>query len=149
MNCEFSAGRFNGKCDDANNVFECSWDGGDCCGCFVEDGICQECGCKDPEYLEQKPQICCEMELMVNGRCDSKNNKADCRYDGLDCCADIASKEWNMDYACPLRTLECPVEKLMNQKCDSDLALDICLYDMGHCCDESVPLHQGEPICGA
>ncbi len=44
----------DGKCDDGNNIPECDYDGGDCCGCPVEKGMCTECACKDPNnILEQ------------------------------------------------------------------------------------------------
>ena len=35
-------------CDDINNNMECSYDGGDCCGCNVVTWWCTECLCLDP-----------------------------------------------------------------------------------------------------
>ena len=35
-------------CDDINNNMECSYDGGDCCGCNVVTSWCTECLCLDP-----------------------------------------------------------------------------------------------------
>ena len=133
IKCEFSAGRENGKCDDSNNIYECDWDGGDCCGCFVENGICIECDCKDPN----QPNIenCCYLELMVNGICDKENNNAPCQYDGLDCCSDIARLPWDSDYQCPLQENSCPMEKLINNECDADANTVDCLFDMGQCCN--------------
>ena len=46
--CEYPVFKGNGKCDDANNIPECDWDGGDCCGCYIQKGVCSECICKDP-----------------------------------------------------------------------------------------------------
>ena len=34
-------------CDDINNNMECSYDGGDCCGCNVDTQYCTECQCLD------------------------------------------------------------------------------------------------------
>ena len=36
------------ECDDINNNMECSYDGGDCCGCNVNTQFCEVCGCLDP-----------------------------------------------------------------------------------------------------
>ena len=38
----------DGTCDDANNVEECQWDGGDCCGDNVVIYYCSDCACLDP-----------------------------------------------------------------------------------------------------
>ena len=38
----------DGYCDDINNNMECSYDGGDCCGCNVNTQYCSVCGCLDP-----------------------------------------------------------------------------------------------------
>ena len=38
----------DGYCDDNNNNMDCSYDGGDCCGCNVETSYCSVCGCLDP-----------------------------------------------------------------------------------------------------
>ena len=35
-------------CDDNNNNVDCSYDGGDCCGCNINTDWCQECQCLDP-----------------------------------------------------------------------------------------------------
>ena len=35
-------------CDDVNNNMDCSYDGGDCCGCNVNTDYCEICGCSDP-----------------------------------------------------------------------------------------------------
>ena len=46
--CQYPVFKGNGKCDDANNILECDYDGGDCCGCTIEKGTCTECECLDP-----------------------------------------------------------------------------------------------------
>ena len=38
----------DGICDDANNIEECQWDGGDCCGDNVVTSDCSVCACLDP-----------------------------------------------------------------------------------------------------
>ena len=47
--CKYPVFKSDGKCDDENNIPECDWDGGDCCGCNIVKGVCSECACKDPE----------------------------------------------------------------------------------------------------
>ena len=133
IKCDFSGGRENGKCDDSNNLFECDWDGGDCCGCFVEEGICDACDCKDPDHSDIN--YCCKMDVMVNGICDTINNYALCRYDGLDCCSDLQRLKWDTDYECPLQENNCPMTMLLNQECDATVNDENCLRDMGQCCN--------------
>ena len=38
----------DGYCDDKNNIEECQWDGGDCCGDNVDTDYCEDCACLDP-----------------------------------------------------------------------------------------------------
>ena len=35
----------DGFCDDANNIEECNYDGGDCCGIDVQNNFCVNCTC--------------------------------------------------------------------------------------------------------
>ena len=35
----------DGFCDDSNNIIECNYDGGDCCGSDVNIAYCQQCLC--------------------------------------------------------------------------------------------------------
>ncbi len=103
--CEFAVSKGDGKCDDGNNIPECDYDGGDCCGCTVEAGMCTECQCLDPNnpfsngnstnifnesktlrYYRVIGDDCCEAHKMYDGKCDGQNNVAFCRYDGYDCC---------------------------------------------------------------
>ena len=35
----------DGFCDDANNIEECNYDGGDCCGINVQKNFCVNCTC--------------------------------------------------------------------------------------------------------
>ena len=36
----------DGFCDDMNNIEACNYDGGDCCGVYVDKRYCVECKCK-------------------------------------------------------------------------------------------------------
>ena len=42
----------DGFCDDYNNNHMCEYDGGDCCGSFVNQSNCTICLCLDPKYFE-------------------------------------------------------------------------------------------------
>ena len=44
----------DGSCDDENNVAECGFDGGDCCGPDVNTQYCSECECLE-ENIISKP----------------------------------------------------------------------------------------------
>ena len=35
----------DGFCDDSNNILECDYDGGDCCGSNVNTQFCTDCLC--------------------------------------------------------------------------------------------------------
>merc|ERR1712227_1111950 len=35
----------DGYCDDATNTFNCNYDGGDCCGSYINTEYCSECQC--------------------------------------------------------------------------------------------------------
>ena len=39
-------------CDDINNNLDCSYDGGDCCGCNINTDYCTECQCLDPNGMK-------------------------------------------------------------------------------------------------
>ena len=135
--CDFSAGINDKKCDDGNNIFECNWDGGDCCVCFIHKGFCTHCQCMNPDATKH---FCCKIELMANGLCDGVNNNIDCQYDALDCCSDLKRPETVIGHQCPLQTSGCPMQKLINSQCDSVADKADCLYDMGQCCNESLAM---------
>ena len=44
-NCPNSQWTGDGFCDDMNNIFECDFDGGDCCGSNVNTQYCTDCLC--------------------------------------------------------------------------------------------------------
>jgi hypothetical protein len=53
--CGFLVSKGDGFCDDNNNIPECDWDGGDCCGLYVQYGRCTECQCLDD--VEQQFEV--------------------------------------------------------------------------------------------
>lgn len=120
--CELYVFKGNGLCDDVNNIAECDFDGGDCCGNQVQRGQCQSCQCLDEEVkkYENSPQWTCLKSSMYNGLCDQVNKDGECRFDGFDC---------------PLPEA-CSIDLLQNQKCDADMNTTVCLSDLGYC-DES------------
>ena len=130
--CAFPVFKGNGKCDDANNIPECEWDGGDCCSCFVEQGFCTECACLDPSMkdFEQSQEWCCQVDKMNDGNCDNDNNNLACSYDGLDCCQEDG------EFTCPLQTF-CDMTLLKNGKCDLIYNTSACLYDFGSCIESN------------
>ena len=68
-------------CHDANNLQECQWDGGDCCGNENEnwDMFCEACECLDP-------LTCVWPEWAGDQKCDDVTNTRACDWDGGDCC---------------------------------------------------------------
>jgi hypothetical protein len=102
-------------CDDINNNMDCSYDGGDCCGCNVQTSYCDVCGCLDPNGSgggTTCPQTTtgststttvtanpttgptnqttaaggCNDAWIGDNYCDDSNNNMDCSYDSGDCC---------------------------------------------------------------
>ena len=62
----------DGYCDDINNNFYCSYDGGDCCGGIIG--------------------------WIADGYCDNINNNKHCSYDGGDCCGPNINTEYCTGY---------------------------------------------------
>ena len=50
--CESPQNKGDGQCDDNNNNENCEYDGGDCCGSFVDKSYCTFCQCLDPNYFK-------------------------------------------------------------------------------------------------
>ena len=83
----------DGFCDDINNHMDCSYDGGDCCGCNINTEWCTECQCLDPNgsgsgtnCTQTASPATCSTEWIGDNYCDDENNNVDCSYDGGDCC---------------------------------------------------------------
>ena len=63
----------DGICDDLTNVFECDYDGGDCCLSDTDTSYCLECLChSDPTIT---PQLCnSTLAWIGDGFCDDATN---------------------------------------------------------------------------
>ena len=147
VKCKYPFFRGNGKCDDENNIAECQWDGGDCCGCYVEKGFCTECQCKDQSMLamQNSPDWCCVQSKLNDGICHAENNNEGCFYDSLDCCQE--------EETCPLQGI-CDIGLLKNAKCDPINNKAECFFDYGACVSSSSeksllcqPLLYGDSFC--
>lgn len=131
-------------CDDANNVYTCGWDGGDCCakkGEHVKTKYCHECLCKDPDHKGSK---CIHVHL-GDGFCDDVNNVPECEYDGGDCCknghlnqflyckkCECKDKEHHKTRKCDAK---CGSQEHKGDKyCDDDNNSCGCGWDGGDCC---------------
>ena len=130
VKCKYPFFRGNGKCDDENNIAECQWDGGDCCGCSMKKGFCTECQCKDQSMLamENSPDWCCVQSKLNDGICHVENNNEGCFYDSLDCCGE--------EETCPLQGI-CDIGLLKNAKCDQINNKAECFFDYGACVSSS------------
>lgn len=119
----------NGLCDDLNNIAECDFDGGDCCGAYVKHGHCSDCLCKDPneKKYEFSAEWTCQKELMHNGQCDRVNNVQGCRFDGYDCC-----QPGEASSVCKIGAL-CDLQLMKNFQCDEINNSPACFFDMGSC----------------
>ncbi|CAM9907104.1 unnamed protein product [Pylaiella littoralis] len=172
-NCGYVFGLGNGYCDQDNNKAECAYDGGDCCSCtctapensWDDDYSCSEFGCIDPEatcvddddITAEMVENCGYVHGIGNGYCDQDNNKAECAYDGGDCCSctcTVPETEWDDDYGCfefacidPAATCvdddgitaemvtNCGyVHGIGNGYCDQQNNNAECGYDGGDCC---------------
>ena len=61
LNCERHDYHADGFCDDGNNIAECEFDGGDCCGDDVDTKYCKECECIDPNANCQNEYVRCDL----------------------------------------------------------------------------------------
>ena len=91
-------------CDDINNHVDCSYDGGDCCGCSVVTSWCTECLCLDPNESGSGTNCTqtatCTTQWIADGYCDDVNNNVDCSYDGGDCCGCNVNTQWCQECQC-------------------------------------------------
>ncbi|CAN0436247.1 unnamed protein product [Pylaiella littoralis] len=161
----------NGYCDQSNNNAECGYDGGDCCECTCEDRPNQKCGqyggytCIDPEaacvndddITVDMAELCGHVGGIGDGFCNPDNNKAECNYDGGDCCecTCVAPETWggacdwwggfaciDPDAVCvdddsvTVDMIEnCDAPGIGNGYCEISNNNAECAYDGGDCCD--------------
>ena len=76
--CNYYGG--DGYCDDNNNVPECNYDGGDCCGSCINKQYCSTCAC----FTGGSGNGIAD-SWIGNGFCDVGINNAECQFDGGDC----------------------------------------------------------------
>ena len=67
----------NGICDEANNIYACLYDGGDC----KDTQSCTNLKCIEDQSFDPCP----EYELIGNGHCNEENYNFICSFDGGDC----------------------------------------------------------------
>lgn len=92
----------DGFCDQLLNNQDCDYDGGDCCIDTINFQFCLVCICHldgkshYPETEESTTQLSylgtCPayiQHMIGDGLCDDWTNKADCGFDGGDCCLSI------------------------------------------------------------
>ena len=62
VGCEWNSWNIgDGYCDDLTNNRECKYDGGDCCGSYINTQFCSECQCLgEPGNTEECPEFCTE-----------------------------------------------------------------------------------------
>ena len=80
----------DGFCDDAANIANCNYDGGDCCGLEIDNSYCQICEC----FTEETNEECSIPSLVGDGICDDLANFPVCNYDNGDCCGEDLSYWW-------------------------------------------------------
>ena len=77
MLCPLFKSIHNGKSDEANNKYECLYDGGDCKEIHNHTRL--------PCIEDQHFDPCPEYQLIGNGLCDEENFHFICSFDGGDC----------------------------------------------------------------
>ena len=131
--CENSQDVGNGYCNDYNNIPECNYDGGDCCGICVNKEYCSTCACLDTGGLGNGMAN----SFIGNGYCDDGFNHAECMFDGLDCCGPNV----NTDYCTLCECIEgsCLTQGwIANGYCDDINNNEACTFDGGDCCGPNV-----------
>ena len=98
--CKIPEWKGDGVCDDENNCGSCDWDGGDCCGNYVDTSYCTDCLCLDPNYVPLKYEGCSVVEWQGDGYCDDENNNSGCEWDGGDCCGTDVDTTFCTECAC-------------------------------------------------
>ena len=71
----------DGYCNDEVNIFDCNYDGGDCCGSCVITSLCTDCAC-----IGNVTGNGILNALVGDGYCNDETNTQQCNFDGGDCC---------------------------------------------------------------
>ena len=112
--CEIPDKVNNGYCNDDTNTAECNYDGGDCCGTYVNIKNCVDCICY--------PHDTCDgpLDLISDGYCNDETNNEGCNFDGGDCCGACANTDQCSDCVCheggaPAIDTSCKCTRVMNR----------------------------------
>ena len=129
--CEHPQNVGNGNCDDYNNVPECNYDGGDCCGSCVNKEHCSNCTCLDGGSGNGIAN-----SLIENSFCDDGLNNAECQFDGGDCCVSNV----NTDFCTLCQCIEgsCIQGWIADGYCNDVNNHEACFFDGGDCCGSNV-----------
>ena len=140
------------SCDDENNNEECNWDGGDCCGYYVNTNYCYNCECLDPNFNDTLlPNGCIIPSWAGDNSCDDINNNEECNWDGGDCCGFNV----NTNYCYYCECLDPSFNDLLpitispyigclfpswagDNYCDDENNYQGCDFDGGDCCGDNV-----------
>ena len=104
----------NGLCNDETNIFDCYYDGGDCCGYNFNSEHCKECKCLHQEVCSAG----LNHPLVGDGFCNAEANNLECFFDGGDCCLNP--------------------ELVGNSICNDETNIPQCNHDGGDCCGPNV-----------
>ena len=86
----------NSLCNDELNNLNCNYDGGDCCGYNINSEHCTECTC----FHQETCLAGVTHAFIGDGVCNDETNKAECDYDGGDCCGYNITSEHCTDCTC-------------------------------------------------
>ena len=118
----------NSYCNDETNNAENNYDGGDCCGYYVNTEYCFLCVC----YHEESCLAGITHPFVGDGYCNDESNNIACNYDGGDCCGCVV-KKYCSDCACyGLVRGKNPL--VGNGICNDEVNTAKCHYDGGDCC---------------
>ena len=81
-----------------SNIKECYYDGGDCCGLCVSTFNCTNCTCHLDEDSYNPSGA--GYSHAGNGYCEDEFNKAECDFDGGDCCVPNVNTEYCSECLC-------------------------------------------------
>ena len=123
-------------CNDEANHLECNYDAGDCCGSCIVKQYCSDCQCLGEDHRGNSfssPSI-------GDGFCHDDNNKAECNFDGGDCCGSCVNTEHCIECACyhEVSGNGIPNGLVEDGFCNDETNNPDCNYDGGDCCGSCV-----------
>ena len=86
----------DGFCDDLTNNKECEYDGGDCCGDYIDKTYCSQCTC----ISGISDEGCHYASLVGNGWCNDETNVQEYNFDVGDCCGSFVLKFYCFECKC-------------------------------------------------